>query len=505
MFDFNVLALLAQPESWLTLLVGVLAGLAVGVLPGLGTVTALALLTPFVFNMDPAQAIIFLASLTAVTMTGGSITSILMGIPGESVNAATILDGYPMMKNGEAGRAVGAAIMSSILGGIFGAIVLAAIIPVVKPAILSLGHPELTMLAVFGLTLIAYIGKEALGKGLIMTAFGVALSLVGHDPITGSLRYTFGSETLYDGIPLVPVLLGLFAIPELVDAYGKGRDGGPSKAGVPRITMSQAYAGQWLGVKDTFQHWFLVIRCGAIGTFLGMVPGVGASVSTFIAYGHAKQSAKDPSRFGRGAVEGVLAPEAANNAKDGGALVPTLGLGIPGSAVMVLLMASFTLIGVPVGPELLKSGQGVILGIAVLVAVANVVGGAIAYSGSAFAIKLTSVDPLLMVPWIAAFVVLGAFGPQLKIFDLVVTFAFGGLGIILQRYGYPVVGLVLGLVLGPILNINLEASLSYFGWAGMFMRPLTIVMTLLCIFVIARSVYSSLKKNDRPVPSEVAS
>src|SRR5919204_4705713 len=312
------LAGLIQVFSWPAfglMLIGIAIGFAVGILPGLGGPTTLALMLPFIFKMSPVEAFAFLLGMAAVTNTTGDITSILFGIPGEPTTASTIVDGHPMAKNGEAGRALGAAIMSSLFGAVFGAIVLALAIPVVRPLVLTFGSPEFFMLAVLGITFVASLSGEAILKGLVAGCLGLWLATIGLDPVSGTQRYTFGQLFLWDGIGLVPVTIGFFAIPEVIDLAVQGSS--ISKLDVGRL------GGVWQGVRDTFTHWLLVLRCSAIGTFIAIIPGMGAATTQWLAYAHAVQSSPNRERFGRGAVEGVLGPGAANNSTLGGSLVTT--------------------------------------------------------------------------------------------------------------------------------------------------------------------------------------
>src|SRR3990170_6124923 len=312
--------------SWNSLslmLVGIAIGFAVGILPGLGGPVTLALMLPFVFKMDGVEAFAFLLGMSAVTATTGDITSILFGVPGEAITASTIVDGHPMAKKGEAGRALGAALMSSLVGALFGALCLALVIPIVRPLVLSIRSPEFFMLAMLGITFLASLTGGAVIKGLAAAAIGLQLATVGLDPISAIERYTFGTLYLWDGIRLVPATLRLFAIPEIIDLAVKGTSIAQTQVG--------KLGGVMEGIKDTFRHWRLVLRCSAIGTYIGVIPGMGGSVSQWVAYAHAVQSSPNNERFGKGAVEGVLGPGAANNSTLGGALVPTIAFGVPGS------------------------------------------------------------------------------------------------------------------------------------------------------------------------------
>ena len=339
---------LAQVLTWPTatrMLAGVAIGFVVGILPGLGGPATLALMLPFIFKMSAVEAFAFLLGMASVTATTGDITSVLFGVPGEPATASTIVDGHPMAKKGEAGRALGAALMSSLVGAVFGALALAAAIPVVRPLVMALGSPEFFMLALLGTTFVAALSGDALLKGLIASGLGFLLATVGLDPFTGIQRYTFGQLAQWDGVGLVPVTLGLFAIPEVIDLAVQGTS-------IARHDVGRL-GGVMEGVKDTFRHFWLVIRCSAIGVYVGVIPGMGGSVSQWLAYAHAVQSSRDKARFGQGAVEGVLGPGAANNSTLGGAMIPTVAFGVPGSVTTAVLLGAFLIQGIQPGPHML--------------------------------------------------------------------------------------------------------------------------------------------------------
>ncbi len=318
------------------LFIGVLMGLALGAIPGLGGLVGLAILLPFTFDMDSFEAFAIMIGLISVTSTSDTIPSVLFGVPGTSASQATILDGHPMAKKGEAGRAFGGAYMASLLGGVFGSLILALSIPVLRPIVLAFGSPEFFMLGLLGISMVAVLSGTAPVKGLVAGAIGLCVGMVGMDPQTGVLRWVFGQLYLWDGVPLVPVALGVFAIPEIVDLTIRGT----RIADVPKERLK----GVMSGIRDTFRNWFLVLRCGVVGVFVGAIPGLGASVVDWFAYGHAIQTEKGANEtFGTGDVRGVLAPEAANNAKEGGALIPTIAFGVPGSASMALLLGAMTI------------------------------------------------------------------------------------------------------------------------------------------------------------------
>lgn len=329
MFDAFIQGLIAvfYWQTFVVMLLGIFLGFWVGLLPGLGGATTLALMLPFIYKMSPVEAFAFLLGMHSVVSTTGDITSVLFGVPGEGTTAATILDGHAMAKKGEAGRALGAALMSSLIGAVVGAFALALSVPVVRPLVLSFGAPELFMLAIVGIAFISSLsgqGSRALLRGVLAGLLGLLVAMVGDDPQAGIQRFTFGQLYLWGGLDLVPVLVGFFAIPELVDLAARGTS---IAADLPQEKLRK---GVLTGVKDTFEHLWLTIRCSLIGTFIGIMPGLGGGVAQWIAYGHATQSARDyteRSGFGKGDIRGVLGPGAANNSKEGGALIPTIAFG----------------------------------------------------------------------------------------------------------------------------------------------------------------------------------
>src|SRR4030042_362224 len=346
------LLLVLQGKPFVYLLIGSGIGFWVGILPGLGGATTLALVIPFIYKMSPQEAIPFLLGMHSVVQTTGDITSILFGIPGEATTVATIVDGFPMAKKGEAGRALGAVLMSSLIGALFGAAFLALTIPVVRPLVLAFGSPEMFMVIILGLTCIATLsghGKRGLLLGLMSGGFGFLCSLVGQDRQAGILRFTFGQLYLWNGLPLVPVMVGFFAIPEIIDLAVRGT----SIAG--NLPEGKLTKGVWDGVRDTFRYFGLTVRCSFIGVGIGILPGLGGGVAQWLAYAPAAQSAKTPedrAKFGQGDVRGVIGP-GASTGKEGGALVPTVAFGIPGSSAMAILMGAFLILGIVPGPDML--------------------------------------------------------------------------------------------------------------------------------------------------------
>ena len=487
---------LIQVFTWPTLplmLFGMGLGFTVGILPGLGGVVALAIMLPFTYSMEPVAAIAFLLGMLAVTGTTGDITSILFGIPGESVSAATIIDGHPMAKNGEAGRALGAALMSSLMGAVVGAVLLAAAIPIVKPLVLSFASPEFFALAMLGVTFIAAVSGAHVLKGLIAGALGLMLSMVGLDPQTGLERFTFGSLELWDGVSLVAITVGMFGIPEIIDLW---RDGSSiSKHPVDKL------GGVRQGVRDTFRYWALTLRCGAIGTFAGIIPGLGASVGQWLAYAHAVQSSPDRDKFGRGDVRGVLGPGAANNSSLGGGLIPTIAFGVPGNVVFAILLGAFLIKGIVPGPELLKTNLPLVFSFVWIIVITNVITVAICFVFIRQLVRLTEIRGSLLIPTIIVFIFLGAYVDTKSWFSVALTLAAGGIGYVFVRFEWPRPPLILGLVLGSLAEKNLFTSYQAYG-SEMFLRPIVLVIFLIGASVVGWSTLQALRRSQMTLKPE---
>jgi putative tricarboxylic transport membrane protein len=465
------------PESLMMMGLGVVLGFVVGILPGLGGAVTIALLLPFTFDMDPVPAFALLLGMYVVTSTTGDITSVLFGVPGEASAAAVVLDGYPLTKRGQAGRALGAVLTSSAAGAVFGVIVLVVSIPILRPLILNIGPPELFGVALLGLTFVVTLSGKKLHKGLIMAGLGVLISMIGLDPSTGSPRYTFDVLYLWAGIGIIPVVIGLFGGAEVIqimlDKNSRSRASAHSKIG-----------GVGTGIRDTLRHWSLVLRASAIGSAIGIVPGMGGSVAQFIAYGHAKQTSKQPESFGRGAIEGVIAAGATNNAKDSGSLIPTIAFGIPGSASTAVLLGAFLILGLEPGPQMLTTNLEVTLSMVWITVFATFASVALAFILLKPLTSLTLVSGRLLVPFLILLLAIGAFSASNSFDDVLVMLLFLAIGIACIKWDWPRVPLLLGLVLGGIMERYLFLSNSIFGSAWMT-RPsfLAIVACIGLVFL----------------------
>jgi putative tricarboxylic transport membrane protein len=480
---FEGLFLVLQWKPLAFMMLGIVLGFWVGLLPGLGGATTLALMLPFIYAMQPVEAFAFLLGMHAVVATTGDITSVLFGVPGEATSAATILDGHAMAKKGEAGRALGAALASSLVGAVVGAFALAIAIPVVRPLVLTFGSPELFMLAIVGIAFIASLsapGVRGMVRGFLGGGLGLLCATVGQDPQAGIARYTFDSLYLWGGLDLVPVLVGIFAIPEIIDlAIRRTSIAGELPAG--RISK-----GAFEGVKDTFRHFWLTIRCSLIGTFIGIMPGMGGAVAQWMAYGHATQSARNAEErkgFGAGDVRGVLGPGAANNSKEGGSLIPTVAFGVPGSTAMAILLGGFFLLGLVPGPDMLTKHLPVTFSMVWTIVIANLVTVIACFVFLDYLARVTAVRGTVLIPVILVLIFIGSYTSNNHYGDILLTLVFGGVGYLMVVAGWPRAPFVLGLVLGKIAENYLYISVARYE-AAWLTRPVVLALFAIALAVI---------------------
>ncbi len=467
-------AMFLRLDVLLAMLVGIPIGLFFGMLPGIGGLTALALLLPLVRGMDPMPGLAFLLSVHAIIYNGGSLTAVVFGVPGAPPSAATVIDGRPLALQGRAAYAVSAALSASAIGGVLGAVVLALLLPVLQPIVLLLGSPETFMLALAGVACLAILGRGAMTKGLIAGGLGLFLATWGYQQITGEPRFWFGSDYLLDGLALVPVVTGLFAVPELLALAAAG-------AVAPGGAVTEMSGRQMRdGLLAPLRHWVLTLRSSVIGVLIGITPGVGGEAASFVAYGAAKQGARDPDSFGDGRIEGVIAPEAANNSKEGGALVPTLALGIPGSSGMVLLLGAFQVLGLEPGPSFLKRHADIAVGLTFTLAVANILGALFMLALIRPVAGLTRLRGRVLAALLLVLMVLGVYSSRASLADVALMFAAGGLGLVMRAHDYSRAAFILGFVLGDLVETYLNISLQAYG-IGFVLRPGTLVIGLLVL------------------------
>jgi putative tricarboxylic transport membrane protein len=484
-----------SPSMLLFLLAGVVIGGLVGILPGLGGAATIALLLPFVFDQPTHQAFALLIGIVSVTATTGDLTSILLGVPGEATAAATVVDGHPMARRGEAGRAIGASLASSLGGALFGALTLGIGIVAARPLARALGSPEFFMLAVLGVSFAVPLTSTARLKGLAAGGLGLALATVGLDPFAATPRFTFGQMVLWDGLGLIPAALALFAIPEIVSLA--------SRTSIAPLSATPDRATFMDGVRDARRLWPVVLRSSAIGTVIGLLPGLGASVSQWIAYADAAKRSTNAREFGCGAIEGVIAPSAANNATLGGALVPTLALGIPGSLSTAMLLSALIVKGVVPGPQLLAPERegghlAFVFALAWMMVFANLIAAVASWGASGLLIGITRLRSGVLVPILLLLVFVGAFVERHLLADLLIMVAVAAVGLALYHFRWPRSPVLIGLVLGGLAENRLFLSMDAYG-AAWLLRPGVLAIA----FVIAASfVYPFVRR--RPASNHAA-
>jgi len=468
-----------EPMVLLYILGGVIFGLVLGVLPGLSGITVIVLLMPLCYNMTAESAIPLILAGYSVTYQGGSITAVLLNVPGVASNAATLLDGFPMTQQGKSGRALGITLTASPLGGILGVVILASVIPVIRPVVLAFTSPECLMLVFMGISLIAVLGRGSMRKALMAAGLGLLFSFVGFSSITGMPRYAFGVTYLWDGIRTVTLALGLFAVPTAVSLMTTGgtiaQVSGQVATAVPDIIE---------GIRDVFRHWWLFLRSSAIGCLIGAIPGVGGEAAVWLAYGHAKQTSKHPEKFGTGCVEGIVAPESANNAKEGGSLLPMLAFGIPGSLGVAILMGALLILGIEPGPLFLQESLDLTFAMIGVVVLANIIGAIITLPAAAKMARIAFAPGHILAPLILVLVSLGAYAIANDMMDVVATFIFGALGYSMEKFGYSRATFFIAYILGVLAERYFHLSLAAYGFMFL-LRPIALtlfIITMLSLF-----------------------
>lgn len=472
------LAALADVELILLIISATVAGVVIGVLPGLNATTGAALLLPFTIGMQPIPAIAILTTVYCAATFAGAITAILINTPGTSASATTCLDGYPLAMRGEAGRALGMAAVASTLGGVFSVLCLMAAAPLLARAAYHFTPPEYFALTVFGLSMLATIGGGSALKNIISGAFGILLATVGIDLLTSVERFTFGWSELSEGIGFVPVMIGVFGISELLIQAGR------LHIVRERVKMK---AIKLPSVDDYKKTWKTILRSSGIGSFIGILPAEGATVASMIGYNEAKRWSKTPQEFGHGAIEGVAGSEAANNSATGGALVPTLALGIPGSPTAAVILAGLTVHGVRPGPTMFTTQADFAFAIFWSMLFVNLLFFFIGLYGAKLFARVTFIPTQILWPMVFMLSVVGAFALEQSMLDVWIALAFGVIGFFMRRHGFSVVPMAIGLILGGMLETRLGQSMVMFDekWWLLFSKPLALLffaLTALALF-----------------------
>jgi putative tricarboxylic transport membrane protein len=488
---------LVEATAWPSLLacfVGVVLGLVVGALPGLTISLGLILVLPLTFGIGSITAMSLMLGVFAAGMTGGSYSAILINIPGTPSASATAIDGHRMALDGHAGRALGISVMASVYGGIFSLVCLVVSAPFIARVALQLGAPEQFALLTLGLTLIAGFAGSSLVRGLVAGVLGLVLTTVGQDPMVGLPRFTFGRVELQAGLHFIPALIGLFAIPQVIDGMRAG-----AAHVIPRFTAGlTALLPTWRELVGLNRS---MLVGSAVGTGIGAIPGTGGPIAVFLAYDAARRVSRTPERFGRGAAEGVAAPEAANNGVTGGALIPMLTLGIPGDPISAILLGVLVVHGLAPGPLLFREHPEFVYGVFWALLLANVMTLVVALLSVRAIVQVLRVPPAVLVPSIAVLCVLGSYAIRNTFFDSATMLLFGVVGYLMNRYDFPVVPLIIGLVLGGELEEQLRLSLTLSGGdPAVFLRqPIAAGLLLLTIAVLVAPAVRAVRQRQVPV------
>jgi len=465
-------SVLFDPYLLFLIFVTTIIGIVIGVLPGLGATTGAALLLPFTLTMNPVHAIAVLATIYVSATFAGSITAILINTPGTSAAAATTFDGFPLAQRGEAGRALGIAVMSSTFGGIFSVIVLCFAAPLLARVAYEFRPPEYFALTIFGLSMLASISSGGAVKNLIGGVFGVWLSTIGAERVTAIERFMFGNYELYEGLSFVPVMIGLFAMSELLVQ---------SRLANSAVEFVKLKAFSLPSMEDYKKIWKTVLRSSGIGTFIGILPAEGATVASMIGYSEAKRWSKNKDEFGNGAIEGIAGAESANNAATGGAMVPTMVLGIPGSGTTAIILVGLMVHGLRPGPYLFTEQVTAVYQIFGSMFVANIMFLLMGlYAAKLFA-RISLIPIAILWPIVFALSVIGAYALNSSLLDVWIVLIFGVIGFLARRFGFAVAPIAVGLILGKMVEVNLQNSLKIFegAWWQIFTQPLAIFFLFL--------------------------
>lgn len=472
-----------SPVNLFFCFIGVLVGTLIGVLPGIGPVATISLLLPATYGMNPTSSIIMLAGVYYGAMYGGSTTSILVNIPGEAASIITCLDGYQMARKGRAGPALGMSAFGSFIGGTVSIIGLMLLAPLLARAALRFGPPEYFALMFFGLTMVTYLCRESIIKGLLMAVVGLAIATIGQDPISGVTRFTLGSITLMDGVGLVPVAMGVFGIGEIL-------------TNIEGSIKQEVFVTKIGRLLPTLQDWIVckwpIVRGSLIGFFMGILPGAGTVIPTFMAYTAEKRLSSYPERFGTGVIEGVAGPETANNAATGGSLVTLLSLGIPANVVMAVLLGAFIIHGIQPGPLLISKHPALFWGTIASMYIGNGMLLVLNLPLIGIWVKILKVPYNILFPLILLFCFLGVYSLNNNIYEILIMVIFGVFGYFMQKFGFEGAPFLLAMVLGPMMEVAFRQSLLYGDSLIFFKRPISGVLLILSFILLISPIFSKI-------------
>lgn len=488
---FHGFAFLLSWQVFVMMMAGILVGMFVGLVPGLGGLIGLALLIPFAITMEPVTGLAFLLGMVTVTTQTDTIPAVLLGIPGTSAAMATVLDGYPMAKRGEAGRALCASYFASIFGTIVAAFLFILLLPILRTVVFAFGQPEFFMLILLGLLLTCSLVGYSVLRGIMMASAGLLLAMVTNETSTGLPRLAGNNIYMWDGIPLIPVVLGLFAIPEMIDLARRD-------SSIAEGERLDHVSGLREGLIDNFKNSWLIVKASLLGSIAGFIPGLGGQVAEWMAYGAAVSSDKDPQSYGKGNVRGVIAPEAGTAAQKPSSLVPTVAFGIPGNAAMAILLSVFIVYGLTPGPTMISTKLDVTFGMIWVMLLANIIGAVLALVLQRWLVMLCYLRASLMVPLILGTMIVGAVMTRESFGDVVVFLIAGSLGYLFKHADWPRVPLIMGLIMGGLAERYLFLSINLHGWAWLTDRPLVWVIGFITfVSVLLKPLMRGLGFGDR--------
>ena len=466
-----------QPENLLYCLIGVIIGMLVGVLPGLGPAATIAILLPLTFSVEPVTAIIMLAGIFYGAQYGGTITSVLLRLPGEASSVVTVFDGYALTRQGKAGTALGIAAIGSFIGGTVSIIALTVFAPVIAGFAIDFGPPEYTVLALLGILLVASVGNGGRLKAVVAASLGLLLATLGRDGFTGTERFTFDTLALSDGLDFVPIAMGIFGLGEILYNLGERDTAVHAPPKVANVWPSRAELRQSAGA---------IGRGSVLGFFLGILPGGGATLSSLAAYALEKRRAKNPERFGKGAIEGVAAPESANNAAATSSFIPLLTLGIPANATIAVIFGALLIQGVTPGPQLVEEHPDLFWGVVNSMYIGNIFLLIMSIPLVGLFVKILQVRGSILAPITVLITLIGVYTVSNSTFDIMLVCVFGALGYLMKKFGFEPGPLVLAFVLGALLESSLRRSLIVFGGdvTGFVTRPISGILAVLLVFVL---------------------
>ena len=482
---------IAGIAPFLAIVVGVIAGIFVGAMPGLSPSMGVAILLPFTFKMPPLIGLVLLTAVYLASNYGGSITAVTINTPGTPSAVATAFDGYPLTLQGKAGWGLGVSLVASTVGGMVGIIILILFSQPLAAVAVKMHPAEYFTLALFGLSTVASLAGKDWAKAFTSALLGLLINTIGIDPISGVKRYTFGETNLFDGFDFIPALIGLFALSEVFSKIEEG-------SWKTHLSGEISKKEQWPTFKDYWKLKWATLQASLVGTLIGIFPGAGSAIASFVAYDLGKRTSKHPETFGKGNPEGVAASEAANSASVGGAMVPLLTLGIPGSASTAVLIGALMIHDLSPGPLLFTERPDLVYGLFASMFVANAVMFFLGLWGSRLWIKVTRVPLNVLIPMIISIASVGSFAVKNSLFDVGACFGFGVAGWVLKRYGYPMAPIVLGMVLGKLMEVNFRRAVIMGGYGVFFLRPASLILLLISIAAFAYPLIQ-MKKESRTI------